>query len=47
MRPVARGGDLAITGTAIGVPLGAGILLVAFGAGAYALASHRRSSGAA
>jgi hypothetical protein len=35
-------GGLAYTGAAIGVPLGAGILLTAVGAGVYALATQRR-----
>lgn len=34
-------GGLAMTGAEIGVPLGAGILLTALGAGAYAIARRR------
>jgi hypothetical protein len=36
-------GELAFTGTTVGVPLGIAVLLAALGAGAYGLAAHRRS----
>lgn len=38
-------GGLATTGAQIGVPLGAGILLTAVGAGAYAIARRRPAEG--